>query len=171
MVASDQNSMVSLAQTQKGIFFHFQGFRGRVTESKEESRGGGGRHTCLKYKWRILCKSSRLDSSLLLTMQETKVRSLGREDPLEEGMATHSGTFAWRIPWIEEPGRLQPMGSQGVGHNSVTKITAMVAMSVNCWFCILVKWNRVITILCTLGSGCFDNYPSSDHFKFNGLEQ
>ena len=45
-------------------------------------------------------------------MQETLVRSLGREDPLEKEMATHSSTLAWRIPWREEPGRLQSMGSQ-----------------------------------------------------------
>ena len=49
-------------------------------------------------------------------MQETRVRSLVREDPLEKEMATHSGTLAWRIPWREEPGRLQSMGSQTVGH-------------------------------------------------------
>ena len=45
-------------------------------------------------------------------MWETWVRSLGWEDPLEEEMATHSSILAWRIPWIEEPGRLQSMGSQ-----------------------------------------------------------
>ena len=45
-------------------------------------------------------------------MQETEVRSLGREDPLEEGMATHSSILAWRIPWTEEPGGLQSMGLQ-----------------------------------------------------------
>ena len=45
-------------------------------------------------------------------MRETWVRSLGREDPLEKEMATHSSTLAWRIPWREEPGRLQSMGSQ-----------------------------------------------------------
>ena len=50
-------------------------------------------------------------------MRETRVRSLGREDPLEKEMATHSGTLAWRIPWREEPGRLQSMGSQRVGHD------------------------------------------------------
>ena len=44
--------------------------------------------------------------------QETRVRSLGREDPVEEGMATHSNILAWRIPWTEEPGGLQSMGSQ-----------------------------------------------------------
>ena len=50
-------------------------------------------------------------------MQEIRVLSLGLEEPLEEGMATHSSLLAWRIPWIEEPGRLQSMGSQKVGHN------------------------------------------------------
>jgi len=46
-----------------------------------------------------------------------RVRSLGREDPLEEGMATHSGILAWRIPWTEEPGGLWSIGSQRVGHD------------------------------------------------------
>ena len=48
----------------------------------------------------------------LLPMQETQVRSLGREDPLEKEMATHSSILAWRIPWIEEPSGSQSMGSQ-----------------------------------------------------------
>ena len=48
----------------------------------------------------------------LPAMQETPVRSLGWEDPLEEGMAAHSSILAWRIPWTEEPGRLQSMGAQ-----------------------------------------------------------
>ena len=48
----------------------------------------------------------------LPAMQETQIRSLGWEDPLEEGMTTHSSIHAWRIPWTEEPGRLQFMGSQ-----------------------------------------------------------
>ena len=46
----------------------------------------------------------------LPAMQETRVRSLGQEDPLEKEMATHSSTLAWKIPWIEEPGGLQSMG-------------------------------------------------------------
>ena len=54
-------------------------------------------------------------------MRETRVQSLGQEDPLEKGMATHSGMFAWRIPWTEEPGGRQYMGSQRVDHNRVTK--------------------------------------------------
>ena len=56
----------------------------------------------------------------LPVLQETWVRSLGslvQEDPLEKEMATHSSTLAWKIPWTEEPGGLQPMGSQQVGHN------------------------------------------------------
>ena len=54
----------------------------------------------------------------LPAMQETRVPSLGQEDPLEKGMATHSSILAWRIPWREEPGRLQSMGLQRVslGH-------------------------------------------------------
>ena len=50
-------------------------------------------------------------------MQETGVRSLGWEDPLEKGMATHSNILAWKIPWMEEPGGLQYMGSQRVRHD------------------------------------------------------
>ena len=48
---------------------------------------------------------------------ETRVQSLGQKDPLEEEMATHSSTLAWKIPWTEEPYRLQSMGSQRVGHD------------------------------------------------------
>ena len=50
-------------------------------------------------------------------IQETGVRSLGGEDPLEKDMATYSSILAWKIPWTEEPGRLQSMGSLGVGHD------------------------------------------------------
>ena len=53
----------------------------------------------------------------LPAVQETWVWSLGREDPLEKEMATHSSILAWRIPWMEEPGGLQSMGSQRMGHN------------------------------------------------------
>ena len=50
-------------------------------------------------------------------MLEMWVQSLGQEDPLEKEMATHSSIHAWKIPWTEEPGGLQPMGSQRVGHD------------------------------------------------------
>ena len=53
----------------------------------------------------------------LPTMRETQVRSLGWENPLEKEMATHSSTLAWKIPWVEERGKLQSMGSQRVRHN------------------------------------------------------
>ena len=57
-----------------------------------------------------------------LARQETWVRSLGWEDALEKGMTIHSSILTWMIPWIEEPGRLQSMGSQRVGHDGVTNI-------------------------------------------------
>ena len=53
----------------------------------------------------------------LPAVQETRVQSLGQEDPLEKGMAPHSSVLAWRIPWAEEPGGLQSMGSQRVRHD------------------------------------------------------
>ena len=53
----------------------------------------------------------------LPTMRETQVPSLGREDPLQKGMAAHSSILAWRIPWTEEPGGLHSMGSQRVRHD------------------------------------------------------
>ena len=64
-------------------------------------------------------------------MQETWVQSLGREDPLEKEMATHSSILAWRIPWTEEPGGLQSTGSQRVGHDWVTSLSlSLVAQMV-----------------------------------------
>ena len=61
-----------------------------------------------------------LDGKNLLAMRETQVRSLGQEDLLEKEMETHSSILAWRIPWTEEPGRLQSTASQRVRHNSTT---------------------------------------------------
>ena len=61
-----------------------------------------------------------------LIMRETRVRSLGCEDPLEKEMATHSNILAWRIPWTEEPGGLQSTGSQRVGHDWVTLLTYLL---------------------------------------------
>ena len=57
----------------------------------------------------------------LPAIQETRVRFLGRENPLEKEIATHSRVLAWRLPWTEEPGRLQAMGSQRVRRDPVTK--------------------------------------------------
>ena len=68
-------------------------------------------------------------------MQETWVQSLGWEDPLKKGMATHSSILAWRIPWTEEPGRLQSMGLQRVGHNGATNT-----------FTTFTPWNNITTV-------------------------
>ena len=61
----------------------------------------------------------------LPAIQETRVQSLGQEDPLEAEMATRSSILAWRIPWTEEPDGLQPMGSQTVRHNLVTSTVSL----------------------------------------------
>ena len=58
----------------------------------------------------------------LSAMRETRLWFLGREDPLEKEMAIHSSTLAWKIPWMEEPGRLQSLEQQRVGHNWVTSL-------------------------------------------------
>ena len=92
-----------------------------------EFPGGGGD----TFKWRreawtprLLITSTLSWTSLvaqmvkrLSTMWETQVRALGWEDPLEKEMAIHSSTIAWTIPWTDEPGRLQSMGLQQVGHD------------------------------------------------------
>ena len=68
----------------------------------------------LQYSWASLVAQSVKNPP---AMHEIWIRSLGWEDPLEEGMATHSSLLAWRILWTEEPGRLQSMGSQRAGHD------------------------------------------------------
>ena len=72
----------------------------------------------------VLCPKVIIRASLvaqtvkrLSAMQETRVQSLGWEDPLEKEMAAHSSILAWKIPWTMEPGRLRYMGTQRVGHN------------------------------------------------------
>ena len=64
--------------------------------------------------------SSGFSGEELPAIQETHIRFLGQDDPLEKEMATHSSILAWEIPWTEEPGRLQSMGSQRVGHDWAT---------------------------------------------------
>ena len=61
-------------------------------------------------------------------VQETQVWSLGGKDPLEKEMATYSSILAWEIPWTEEPGRLQSMGSQRVGHDWATSRKVMITL-------------------------------------------
>ena len=74
--------------------------------------------TCLKDQ-SVYCGASLVAQTVknLPAMQETRIQSLGQEDPLEEEVETHSSILAWKIPWTEEPARLQSTGSQRVGHN------------------------------------------------------
>ena len=74
---------------------------------------------CTSYTWAGLSRwlSGLKKKKIPPAKQETQVQSLRQEDPLEEAMATHSSILAWRIPWTEELGGLQSMGSQRVGHN------------------------------------------------------
>ena len=68
----------------------------------------------------------------LSAMPETRVWSMGRKDPLEKEMVPHSSTIAWKIPWTEEPGRLQSMGSQRVGHDWATPLFYNKYMQTKC---------------------------------------
>ena len=74
--------------------------------------------------WKTAAQTSLVAQKVkhLSTMQETRIQSLGWEDPLEKEMAIHSSTIAWKIPWTEEPGGLQSMGSLRVGHDWVTSL-------------------------------------------------
>ena len=88
---------------------------------------GGGREgvecirLCVNIHWRASLVAQRL--KCLPPMLETQVQSLGWEDPLEKEIAPYSSTLAWRIPWTEEPGRLQSVGSQRVWHNWATSLS------------------------------------------------
>ena len=89
-------------------------------------------------------------------MRETWVWFLGQEDPLEKGMATHSSTLAWRIPWREQPGRLQSMGSLRVGHDWATSLhftslhfTSLLKMeSYSVHFCVWSLWLHCVVFFC-----------------------
>ena len=77
----------------------------------------------LIWHWKHLTSLVAQTVKNLPAMQETQVRSLGWEDPLDKEMATHSSILAWRIPWKEEPGRLQSMGLQRVRHDWAISLT------------------------------------------------
>ena len=88
--------------------------------SRKVQSNGTDRHTLANFRAVYgLCRASLVAQTVknLTAMRETWVRSLGWEDPLEEGMATHTSILAWRISWTEEPGGLQSMGSHTVGHD------------------------------------------------------
>ena len=73
-------------------------------------------------------------------MRETRVQSLGWEDPLETEMATHSSVLAWRIPWTEEPGRLQSTGLQRVGHDWATSLSLSFTFFPASWSAFTIQW-------------------------------
>ena len=76
----------------------------------------------------------------LPAMRETRVRSLGRKDPLENKMVTHSSILAWRIPWMEEPGMLQSMGLQRVGHDGAASLSLFFSLLLN------LVWGVMFTV-------------------------
>ena len=90
----------------------------------------------------------------LSTMQETRVRSLGWEDPLEKEMASHYRTIAWKIPWTEEPGRLQSTGSQRVGHDWATSLSAIRVVS-SAYLRLLVFLLAILIPACASSSATF----------------
>ena len=122
----------SLLQLEGGMV-HNKEFRGRnfgTTSLHLNPPWSTDTFQCEKINWGLL-KIWRVYLSLyvaqtvksLSTMQETQVQSLGREDPLEKEMAIPSSTIAWKIPWTEEPGRLQSMGSQRVRHDWASSLS------------------------------------------------
>ena len=87
----------------------------------------------------------------LPAMQETRVRSLGWEDPLEKEMATHSSILAWRIPWLEEPSGLQSTGSQRVGHDWATSLSCLRSILICLYSPSQEQWD----FYCTNDEICF----------------
>ena len=122
---------ISLSQTKRIILLHyfsiyiicndsFQSLILITISALHHFKSNGTRSMWLPYiqdVFVVLCTLVAQRLKHLPAMQETWVLSLGREDPLEKEMATHSSVLAWSIPWMEEPGGLQSMGSQRVGHN------------------------------------------------------
>ena len=118
-----QNLLSPSALTFQGLSIEWVGDKSTVVHNKKiftnpcfwKWNGGRG--------WGWKCTLASLEAQMeknLPAMQETRVLSLGQEDPLEKEMATHSSILAWRILWTEEPGSLQSMGSQRVRHDWVT---------------------------------------------------
>ena len=86
----------------------------------------------------------------LPAMQETRVQSLGQEDPLEEKVATHSNILAWRIPWTERSNGLQSMGSQWVGHNLATKPLPPHSSNHHAWHIACSCWMFALIFLMSI---------------------
>ena len=94
------------------------------------------------------CGSEVENPPVMQEPQETWVQSLGQDEPLEEGTATHSSILAQRIPWTEEPGGLQPMGSQRVGHNWSRLARAWGKEAAQCRLPSILWWHGPLLSLC-----------------------
>ena len=97
--------------------------------------------------WQIEGETMETVTDFIWGAPKSRVRSLGREDPLEKEMVTHSSILAWKIPWMEKPGRLQSMGSQRVGHDRATSLS-----------CSSKTRERVCSTQTTLAPGCPDGW-------------
>ena len=102
--------IISVGRHIKRFFADLWGFPGGSAVKKPPANAGS---ILRSERSKSFCSKAKR----LLPTQETGVQLLGWEDPLEKEMATDSSTLAWKIPWTEEPGRLQYMGSKGVGHD------------------------------------------------------
>ena len=88
-----------------------------IPHSGQDSRGSPNCKSCVSIFGASLVVQWVKNTPTMQKTQEGQVQSMGQEDPLEEGLATHSSILAWRIPWAEKSGGLQSTGSQRVGHN------------------------------------------------------
>ena len=99
-------------------------------------------------------------------MQETQVRCLGREDPLEEGMATHSSILAWRMPWAEEPGGLQPIGLQSQTRlKQLSTHTQGTREQENTWSWFPIGLNKLLQKAFVVNWKCFNMERGLDGVK------
>ena len=118
-------------------------------------------------KFLLTCTPSLVAQSVkdLPAVQETQIRSLGQEDPLEKEIATHSSILAWEIPWTEKPGRVQSMGSQRVGHDWATNIHTSHRHYIKKW-----RWLCTTKTLFTNTRGSQIGLPTPDlaHADFPG---
>ena len=110
-IDSQQEFAVLLRKLKQGLWINLEGWDGEGGERSLKKEG-----ICV-YLWLIWASLVAQRLKCLPAMRETRVQSLGWEDPLEMEMATHYSILAWRIAWMEELGRLQSTGSQRVGHN------------------------------------------------------
>ena len=113
---------------------------GSIPESRRSPGEGNGNP--LQYSWTSLVAQT---VKRLPIMWETQVRSLGQEDLLEEEIAIHSSILAWKIPWMEEPSRLQSMGSQRVGHDWATSMSCHVMSIYNLYMYMYIKHYNIKT--------------------------